>query len=149
MGGGKGPYDGKGKGKGNGGGQKGKGSSMGRGKGQPAPVAKMDFFLTPTALFKEAPLNFFTPLTTRLFSRDRKRYLRLGKKSKAQETFVMNMFTKMPMRKVEIFMTGDTDGARAIWSIEATIGDPRMTRVLKLNCQGADVITPGAKSEKR
>ena len=60
----------------------------------------------------------------------------------------MNMFTKMPMRKVEIFMTGDTDGARAIWSIEATIGDPRLTRALRLNMEGADVIIPSPKSEK-
>ena len=60
----------------------------------------------------------------------------------------MNMFAKIPMRKVEILLMGDADGARAIWSIEVTIGDPRMTRVLRLNCQGADMITPGPKSEK-
>ena len=60
----------------------------------------------------------------------------------------MNLLTKMPLRMMEILLESNAEEGSAIWSIEATIGDPRLSRVLSLNMQGAEMIIPGPKSEK-
>ena len=59
----------------------------------------------------------------------------------------MNLITKMPLRMVEILLESHAGDGSAIWSIEATMDDPRLTRALRLNAEGGDVVTPGPNSE--
>ena len=57
-------------------------------------------------------------------------------------SFCFNIFMKLPTRKVEVILNAHGGQANALWSIEASIGPPQLTRALRVNGFGID-LPPG------